>query len=212
MQVVDGFQMMAIGSPALTRGVLMRHDGIDSDSLLLQAMADGDRGALARLYDRHAPALLALGARVLGTSGEAEDLVQDVLLEAWHRAADYDPERGSVRTWLAVRTRSRALDRLRAEGRTRLVAPSEGGDETPEAAAEPAEDPTLAPDRRRVRHALMLLPETQRAVLELGYYEGLTSAEIAVRTNIPVGTVKSRVAAALSRLRETLRVSEGGGP
>ena len=190
----------------------MRDDVLDSDSRLLQAMADGDRGALARLYDRHAPALLALSARVLGSAGEAEDLVQDVLLEAWHRAGDYDPARGSVRTWLAVRTRSRALDRLRSAGRLRLVAPPpDDSDERAEAIAEQGEDPALAPDRRRVRHAVTLLPESQRTVLELGYYEGLTSAEIALRTNIPIGTVKSRVAAALSRLRETLRVADGGG-
>jgi RNA polymerase sigma-70 factor (ECF subfamily) len=212
MQVVDEFPRRAIASPASMRGMTMREERPDADLRLLQAMADGDRGALARLYDRHAPALLALGSRMLGSAEEAEDLVQDILLEAWRRAGDYDPARGSVRTWLAVRTRSRALDRLRAAGRQRIATPPEGNEEErPEPAAEPAEDPSLAPDRRRVRHALAALPASQRVVLEMGYYEGLTSAEIAARVNIPIGTVKSRVAAALSRLREALRVTEGGG-
>lgn len=182
----------------------------EDDGALVAATAAGDRAALARLYDRYGSAMLAVGQRVLGNRREAEDLLHDVFLEVWRQAGTYDRSRGTVRTWLLLRMRSRAVDRQRAAGpRLRAegalpyqIAPS--GDE----------DPALGPDRKRVRRALESLPLEQRAVLELGYFEGLSSSEIAARVSIPIGTVKSRVATALSRLRADLgpRGSEGGLP
>ncbi len=178
------------------------------DVLLVQAMADGDAESLGRLYDRHAPRLIALGLRVLGHRDEAEDLVHDVLLEAWRSAPDFDPARGSVRTWLAMRYRSRALDRLRSAGRARAVSLEDAG--VPERAAPEGEDPALGADRERLGRALASLPEAQRRVLELGYFEGLSSSEIAERLAVPVGTVKSRVAAALAKLRGFLQAPAEG--
>jgi RNA polymerase sigma-70 factor (ECF subfamily) len=173
-------------------------DGL-GDEELVAAVADGDRGALGRLYDRYAPVLLAVTQQVVGSRREAEDLVHDVFLEAWRHADEYDPARGSVRTWLVMRARSRALDRRRSAGFSR-VRPLEDeparGDETV-----PLEDPLLAPDRTAVRRALEALPPDQRAVLELGYFEGLSSSEMAERLATPIGTIKSRVAAALAKLR-----------
>src|SRR6476620_1576645 len=85
--------------------------GDDADDVrLVAAMANGDRGALAELYERHAGVLLAVGLRIVRERREAEDLLHDVLLEAWRHAKDFDPKRGRVRTWLAIRMRSRALD------------------------------------------------------------------------------------------------------
>ena len=81
-----------------------------ADAELVLAMARGKTDALAKLYDLHAPVMLALAQRILGSKNDAEDLVHDVFLEAWRRAADYDPERGTVRAWLILRTRSRAID------------------------------------------------------------------------------------------------------
>lgn len=173
----------------------------DEDVALVTAMAAGDRAGVARLYDRYASTLLAVGQRMLGSRREAEDLVQDVFLEAWQRADSYDPARGTVRSWLLVRLRSRALDRHRAAQRA-PVSP-DGNGQIEERAAE-AEDPTLAPDRAAVRRALETLSSEHRAVLELGYFEGLSSSEIALRTGAPIGTVKSRVATALARLRAGL--------
>jgi RNA polymerase sigma-70 factor (ECF subfamily) len=185
----------------------MRDEAVQADALLWEAMVDGDRVALARLYDRHAPGLLALAFRVLGSAPEAEDLVHDVLLEAWESGDDFDPRRGTVRTWLAVRTRSRALDRLRARGRRREVEPPPGGEEPGRVAPD---DPSLAPDQRRLRAALVDLPETQRAVLALAYFEGWSASEIAENLQLPIGTVKSRTAAGLSRLRAMLEADEAG--
>jgi RNA polymerase sigma-70 factor (ECF subfamily) len=169
----------------------------DDDRDLVGRIANGDRTALALLYDRYAGILLAVGRRVLGDVREAEDLVHDVVLEIWRCAGDYDAERGSVRAWILMRMRSRSLDRRKTPRMARKV--------TLDAApVEAAEDPHFAPDRSRVRRALALLPPEQRAVLELGYYEGLSSTEIAAREAIPLGTVKSRVAAGLAKLRQGL--------
>jgi len=172
------------------------------DSRLVARIAGGDRQALASLYDRYAPHLLALARRVLGDNREAEDLVHDVFLEIWRQAGDYDATRGSVRAWIVMRLRSRALDRLKTPRVSRSV-PLEGArfDE-----AEVVEDPALAPDRAAIRRALAGLPAEQRAVLELGYFEGLSSAEIADRVSVPIGTVKSRVAAGMAKLRAELAV------
>jgi RNA polymerase sigma-70 factor (ECF subfamily) len=174
----------------------------EGDIRLVRAAAKGDSQALAGLYDRYASVLLAVGQRILGNAREAEDLLHDVFLEVWRRAGDYDRARGSVRAWLLMRMRSRALDRKRAQGRSRVVLLENGN--IPEVEASPADDPSLAPDRHVVRRAIAELPEEQRVVLELGYFEGLTSTEIAVHVDIPVGTVKSRVARGLSQLREVL--------
>jgi RNA polymerase sigma-70 factor (ECF subfamily) len=172
------------------------------DAALIRKVAGGDRGSLGLLYDRYASLLLAVGRRIVGDDREAEDLVHDVFLEVWRSAADFDGARGSVRTWILMRLRSRALDRKKAPRVARAV---KLGDEQLENLAS-ADDPALEPDRARVRRALAELPPEQRAVLELGYFEGLSSSEIAQRIATPIGTVKSRVAAGLARLRTGLAI------
>lgn len=176
----------------------------DEDATLWRRVVEGDRKALALLYDRHGGLMLALARRIMGDGREAEDLVHDVFLEAWRQCADFDPGRGTVRAWLVLRLRSRALDRRKSAGFSRVDAL----DSAPPVAlrAEDREDPTLAPDRHAVRRALAELPDDQRQVLLLGYFEGLSSSEIAERLGTPIGTVKSRVAAALGRLRAAMNV------
>lgn len=165
-------------------------------------MARGDAEALGALYDRYASLLLALVERVSVRGPEAEDLVHDVFLEAWRRAADYDGARGSVKSWLLLRARSRALDHRKSA----RVARHAGGTDSAflEQVSDDGEEPSLAPDQARLREVLSALPSEQRTVLVLGYFEGMSSSEIAERVGIPLGTVKSRVAAALANLRQTL--------
>ena len=156
------------------------------DAELVRAMAQGDAAAVAELYDRHAPVMLALARRILGGQADAEDLVHDVFLEAWRHAPEYDASRGSVKAWLVLRTRSRAVDLRRSAARTlvdydsRALARAHAG----------TEDAALAPDRKRIHELLSNLPREQALVLMLGYFEGLSSTEIADRISAPVGTVK----------------------
>ena len=171
-------------------------------------MARGDAAAIAQLYDRHAPVMLALARRILGSHADGEDLVHDVFIEAWRHAADYDPERGTVKAWLILRTRSRAVDIRRSAARTMVDHDSRELARLTGA----SEDAALAPDRERIRQLLKDLPKDQSDVLLLGYFEGLSSTEIAERISAPVGTVKSRIAAALSRLRAALHVRRERDP
>ena len=175
----------------------------DADIDVLRHIAGGDKEALGVLYDRHAGVMLALGVRIIGVRREAEDLLHDVFLEAWRHAGDYDPRRGSVKTWLLLRMRSRCLDRVRSHAFSRTDA----------LATEPMRAVEMAPDKverhldgARVRALLETLPPGQREVLELGYFEGLSFSEIAEALQIPIGTVKSRVSAAMVKLREDLGV------
>jgi RNA polymerase sigma-70 factor (ECF subfamily) len=178
-----------------------------SDAHLLVASSRGDVSALGRLYDRHAPAMLGVASRILRGRQDAEDLVHDVFVEAWQKAGDYDARRGSVRSWLLVRVRSRGIDRLRSLEAARRAAMIPSGAEGDR--SEPRWD---GPDRERARAALAALPEEQRRLVELGYYEGLSCAEMAQRVGIPVGTVKSRLAAAVAKLRQTLAAPARAAP
>lgn len=171
----------------------------DEDVDLVIRMARGDRDALGGLYDRHAALMLGLGHKLLLDRGEAEEILHDVFLEAWKRAGDYDPARGSVRTWLLLRMRSRCLDRIKSAGRSRTSPVGERLERVAGAAPAAAD----RADASRVRGALAELPAEQRAVLELGYFEGLSCSEMAERLGCPIGTVKSRLHAAMKKLRAT---------
>ena len=176
------------------------------DVALVHAMARGDREALAQLYDRHAGGMLALAQRIAGRAAEAEDLLHDVFLEAWRHAADYDRTRGSVKSWLLLRTRSRSLDVRKS---ARLSKQASGLDDSWLAQlVDSSTEGAAAPDQARVRRVLLALPAEQREVLLLGYFEGLSSSEIAEQVGVPLGTVKSRVAAALAALRGALSDAE----
>src|SRR4029078_4519068 len=128
------------------------------DEVLVAAMAAGERAALATLYERHASLLLGLALRIVREKREAEDLLHDVFLEAWRSAKDFDPKRGRVRTWLAIRMRSRALDLQKSARLSRNA-----GDSGLSMLGE--EGPTTSPDHARVRVALSELGSDQRTVL-----------------------------------------------
>jgi RNA polymerase sigma-70 factor, ECF subfamily len=177
----------------------------EADAALIRSIANGDRVALAALYDQYAPLMFALAIRILRDRREAEDLLHDVFLEVWRSAADYDPKRGKVRTWLLIRMRSRALDSLKS---ARVSRRADGDEIALEVAA--TDDPSQEPDRARLRRVLAELPAEQRVVLELAYFEGLSCSEISTRLEVPIGTVKSRTAAALGKLRTGLQVGEVG--
>lgn len=171
------------------------------DAELVGRMARGDQAALGALYERHAGRVLALLLRILGERSEAEDLLHDVFLEAWRHAGDYSRARGTVSAWLVLRARSRAIDRRRSAPRARSVS-LEGAD-VPER-GDPAADPGRIHDQKRLGELFSAMSAEEREVILLGYFEGLSSTEIAERIGKPVGTVKSRTRSALEKLRGAL--------
>lgn len=168
-------------------------------------MAQRDPSALAALYDRFGGLLLAVARRILGPAADSEEVLQETFLQAWIQAERYDPARSSVSTWLVLIARSRALDRLRARKTRQRTAEAAAAEASPETSGE-AESNVLETERhRRVRAALAELPEEQRQVLELAFWEGLSQTEIATRTGAPLGTVKTRALLGMKKLRQQLR-------
>jgi RNA polymerase sigma-70 factor, ECF subfamily len=175
------------------------------DQQALKRMADGDADAVAELYDRHARRVYSLALRILGDARDAEDVVQDVFVQAWRQASQYTTTRGVVAAWLLTLARSRAIDRLRAR---RARADQGAGDLAEREVADP--EPPIdwqflsAEQARLLRAALDRLPLLQRVAIELAYFEGLTHVEVAARLEEPLGTVKTRIRSGLTKLRETL--------
>jgi len=191
-----GGQPRTVGARAGAPG---REASAEADAGLVAAMARGEREALGALYDLHAPIVMGLARKMLRDQAAAEDLVHDVFLEAWQHAAEFDAARGSVRAWLVVRARSRALDRLGRSARDekavdRIALDVDGVVVTP----------GVSVDGGRVRGLMAELPAELRAVLDLAYFEGLSASESAARLGVPTGTVKSRLARALDQLRRGL--------
>jgi RNA polymerase sigma-70 factor (ECF subfamily) len=177
------------------------------DRGLVHAIAGASGDALSQLYDRYAPTVFGLARRIVGQPDAAEEVVQDVFAQIWREAPRYAAERGSVGAWIVTVARARAIDRLRAmRARPDLGTAAETPEHRPLpfAGRSPEGAAISADEARRVRAALTSLPETQRQLVELAYYEGLTHQEIAQRTGAPLGTVKTRLRAALTSLREVL--------
>ena len=178
----------------------------DADRALIARIEGRDADALAQLYDRYAARLMGLAQRIVGDTGEAEEVLQELFLWVWRSAASFDASRGSVIAWLLVATRSRAIDRVRAR-RPAARAGLRSVDSVPDAAG-PQDVEADSADRqweRLCRSAISELPEDQRRTLELAYFEGLTHQEISEQTGTPLGTVKTRVRLGLMKLRDRVR-------
>lgn len=174
-----------------------------SDLDLLNAIKRRDEQALADLYDRYRVILFGLTMRILNSREEAEDVLQEVLLQVWRRAEDFDEQRGRPFTWLVTMTRSRAIDRLRVLGARQRLSES-AARETMEETSDAALDAFKSEQREIVKSALAELTEDQRSTLLLAYFEGLTQSEIAAKLGTPLGTVKTRMRSGMIKLREIL--------
>ena len=180
----------------------MRTD--EPDAVLMAAFAAHDERAAAVLYDRFASRIYGLGIVMLGNDQQAQDLVQDTFVKVWRSSTRFDPSRGKLETWVLLVGRSLAIDSLR-----RRVLEQR----SLRALGEPVEaDPAPGPDDRavlgdltdRARRAMARLSPEQRAAVELAYFGGRTSAEVAALEGVPQGTVKTRIRAALMPLREDM--------
>jgi len=175
-----------------------------SDALLAARLTAGDDRALADAFDRLAPSVFGGALRVLGNGSAAQDVVQDVFVELWSHPDRYDPAAGSLRTYLTVLARHRAVDLLRSELR-RVARQERHYRLTPADPAGSASDEVLAAETASaVRAAVQLLPDGQRQVVELAYFEGMTCREVASAMGIPEGTAKSRLRLAMAKLEAVL--------
>jgi RNA polymerase sigma-70 factor, ECF subfamily len=170
---------------------------VPPDAMLVSAIGSGDEQAMAQLYQRYSDLVYSVALRVLGETGAAEDILQEVFMQLWRSPDRFDASRGSLPGWLAVITRNRAIDSLRKR--------------RPEAEMTDvvvSVEPDLASDAERrhaldrIRGALGGMSPLQRSALEMAFFEGLTHTEIAERTGEPLGTIKTRIRAGLLTLRK----------
>jgi RNA polymerase sigma-70 factor, ECF subfamily len=177
-----------------------------SEPMLIEALKAGDRDALSALYDRYSALVYKIAWKMLRQEESAADLTQEVFLELWRRPERYQSERGSLGVFLSVMTRSRALNRLRTAKSQQQLVQRAGRMVMSESSSNPnLEQATLSELSSMVTTALGQIPEAQRQVLEMAYYEGLSQSDITEKTGIPLGTVKSRSRQGLLKLRDLLK-------
>jgi RNA polymerase sigma-70 factor (ECF subfamily) len=184
-------------------------DSLNSPAYLIRQTANQDREAFSQLYDRFSCLVYTLAMRMLRMPSDAEDLLQEVFVQVWHQANRYSEERGSPEAWIINIARSRAIDKLSSIRRmersfvlTDDPAKAESSDYVESSAAESETKLTM-------NSALTNLPEAQRKVLELAYFDGLSQTEIADRLQEPLGTVKTRMRSGIHRLRHLLGTKIG---
>jgi RNA polymerase sigma-70 factor, ECF subfamily len=168
-----------------------------SDADLVRGAAAGNAACIGELYDRHAGRMKSLAQRIVRAPDEAEDVVQEVFVQAWRQAERFDARRGTVLAWLSIMVRSRSLDRFRRRATRRETSLSE-------AKAVKERPPRDDLSAWAANDALKGLPADQREPLELAYWQGLSQTEIAERLGLPLGTVKTRMRSGLTRLRDAL--------
>jgi RNA polymerase sigma-70 factor (ECF subfamily) len=177
-----------------------------SDAALMERLVRREADALEHLYDRHSRAVFSLVLRILQQAALAEEIVQDVFLQLWRNAHQYQAGRGALAPWLLTLARNRALDHLRLKREKQRR--REDALDVVEPCDFRAPDPESAVDQQRqaerVRSIMGSLPASQRRAIELAFFDGMTHSEIAASMSEPLGTVKSWIRNGLARLREEL--------
>ncbi|MEB3230141.1 MAG: sigma-70 family RNA polymerase sigma factor [Leptolyngbyaceae bacterium] len=174
-----------------------------TDVDLWRAIAQGDPTALGHLYDRHASLVYSIALKGLGNAQEAEDLTQEIFIKLAHPSG-YDPQRGALRTYLAILTRSRAIDRMRSRQSARRSVERFQGMQLTAESPEPLQAVMQREQHQDVKAALEQLSANQQQILRMAYYEGLTQAQIAEALGAPLGTVKTNARRGLLKLRQIL--------
>jgi RNA polymerase sigma-70 factor, ECF subfamily len=192
----DAFTLPATASAPAAGGARRRAPDRTERRLAARLRA-GDADALAAAYDAYGAATFGLLLRMLGDRAAAEDVQQQVFTEVWRRGGDYDPRRAGLLTWVLTIARSRAIDHLRRR------VPEPRDPQLPDGRTVEAEADALL-ERWRLAQLLGRLPEGERALLRLRFYDERSQSEISAATGIPIGTVKARMVRGLTRLREMI--------
>jgi len=166
-------------------------------------LMEADESALAEIYDKYASFVFGLALRVIGDRTAAEDVSQDVFMSIWESPSSFDPDRGSLRTWLGTLTHRRAVDYVRREEARRRRA-QRAANSRQDSAASVDDEATSSVVANRVRGVLDILPDDQRIAIQIAYFGGKTYREVARVLGIPEGTAKSRLRLGLRRLAEAL--------
>lgn len=180
---------------------------------LLLRVATRDQGAFERLYDQSNALLFGLVLRMVGQRADAEEVTFDIYQQIWAQAERFDPQRSSAAGWMVMIARSRSLDFLRSSTFQRARRTTAAEDAPPLQSLAPSPDEVEYCRQRRtaVHGALAELPEDQRTLVEMAFFEGLSHSELAARVSMPLGTVKTRIRSALGKLRGSLTRIRGDG-
>jgi len=168
-----------------------------NDAALVAAIRSGDDQAMAQLYDRYSGIVYSVALRVLGDTGAAEDILQDIFMQLWRNPDVFDASRGSLPAWLAVIARNRAIDTLRKRRPEEEIS-----DVVVSVEPDLARGAEWSRVLDKIRGVLGTMPAPQRSALEMSFFEGLTHSEIAEKTGEPLGTIKTRIRAGLNALRK----------
>ena len=180
---------------------------LDAEIELLRQIGQGDRRSFEALYDRFSRVLFSIAYRVLNNQEGAEDVLQDVFVQIWEKAALYDPSRGKPMTWAITLTRNKAIDRLRStQRRSRLQDDLLHESQTAEQFDDKSSFDAVSSVEtgELVRAAIAKLSKDQREAIEFAFFSSLTQTEISERLNEPLGTVKARIRRGMMKLRELL--------
>ena len=178
------------------------------DAVLVARLAEGDSNALEVLYDRYSRVVYSFSLRMLADASSAEELTQEVFLRLWRQGGSYQQSRGAFLTWLLSVTHNMAIDEIRRRKRRPVAAETSEDDQTltmlPDTRTDVEGAAWLTTLQAIVRDALQEIPQSQRQVIELAYFSGLTQREISERLNEPLGTIKTRMRLGLLKLRDRL--------
>lgn len=177
---------------------------ISDEEYLLQQIGNGSSKAFEQFYDRYSPLVFRIALGILKNQADAEDLCHDVFLEIYHHAASYNRDKGSIEAWIAVRTRSRCLDRLRRARHIHSRAEEELNNKPAE--QPPVEEQIILKDEREAIHkALNGLPAAQRLAIYGNFFLGYSHRKLAAQLNRPLGTIKSLVRYGMNNMRKYLK-------